>query len=79
MKKRTGSDKGHPCHNRVPLLIYFKIHTKNRSRQSASVSCFILKKWIRENRPEFFQRKNVHKFVNIKYYYYLCPRKVNEV
>ena len=23
--------------------------------------------------------KSVHKFVNINYYYYLCPRKVNEV
>ena len=28
---------------------------------------------------QIFQRKNVHKFVNMNYYYYLCPRKVNEV
>ena len=26
---------------------------------------------------QLFQRKNVHKFVNMNYYYYLCPRKVN--
>ena len=42
------------CHNRVPLLIYFKIHTENGSRLTTSVFRFILKKWIRENRPEFF-------------------------
>ena len=28
---------------------------------------------------QVYQRKNVHKFVNMNYYYYLCPRKVNEV
>ena len=34
-----------------------------------------------EKQPKKFiySEKSVHKFVNINYYSYLCPRKVNEV